>query len=401
MPKEGASLSVDSAQLISSLFALLPIPVAIVDENDRIVVANSYFNDVFPESTTLKGSRLHEVIVPGRGTFDLEVLPLNDQGFRIVCGMDVSREVSLRRQLTQLELRTQRACKPETERIPCDLNELVRSVARVRDVFARAAKIAVSMDLDPKLPRVKGDPEDLSKVLLGLITNAEQAIVFAGRRCGAIHIKTWVESDYVRLSVCDNGCGISTRDIYSSSIEPLLRDESKVRPIGMGLCAEIVKEYGGELFCWSSYDSGSTYTMDLPYVTVPSERRAIGDAGETERFAGRSILVVDENVHMTELVFDVLTRHGASVDLAESHRDAAEFVKSRRYDVIVCDRNMAGLLKPGAFQRFVFVTEEAVNAQTRRFFAQAGVEFVRRPFHINDLMSTIEALLNQQQPQGS
>jgi nitrogen-specific signal transduction histidine kinase len=385
MTREGASLSVDSAQLVTSLFALLPIPVAIVDDSDRIVISNSFFNEVFPGSKSLQGTRLHEILAPGCGTF----------------GVDVSKEVSLRRQITQLERRSQHTVRPEAERVPCDLNELIRAVAREREQYTKAARIVVSMDLSAALPKVKGDPEDLSKVLLGLLTNAEQAIVFAGRRFGAIHIKTWVENDYVRLSFCDNGCGISTRDIYGSSIEPLLRDGSRARPLGMGLCAEIIKDYGGELFCWSSYDAGSTYTMELPSVAIATEPRNPAANVDAERFAGKSILVVDDDVHLTELMFDVLARHGAKVELADTNRQATQLVQGRRFDVIICDRSMAGLLKPGVFQRFIFVTADAVNAQTRRFFAQAGVEFIRRPFHIDDLMSTIEALLNQQPPHGS
>ncbi len=139
MTKEGAQLSVDSAQLVTTLFALLPLPVAIVDDRDGIVIANSYFNELFPESRSLCGARLHEIVVPGRGTFDLEVLPLNDRGFKIVYGVDVSREVSLRRQLTQLERRSERSFKSDHQLVRCDLNELVREVAREREPFTKAA----------------------------------------------------------------------------------------------------------------------------------------------------------------------------------------------------------------------------------------------------------------------
>jgi len=413
MTREGASLSVDSTQLVSSLFALLPIPVAIIDDNDGIVIANSFFKEIFPDSKTLRGAQTNEILVPGRGVFDLEILPLNDQGFRIVYGVDVSREVSLRRQLTQLERRSGRSAGATRERVPCDLNELIRSVAAAREPYTKAARIAVSMELSPNLAHVKGDPEDIEKVLIGLLTNAEQAILFAQRRFGAIHIKTWAESGYLRLSICDNGCGIGTRDIFSSSLDPFLRDGSQARPIGIGLCAEIVKDHGGELFCWSSYDAGSTYTMELPTTVAPVDFQSTAlQPGESRRLAGRSILVIDDDVHVTELVFDVLLRHGAKVDLAESNSQALPFLQSKHYDLIICDQNIPGLsgdrfrtvvesLAPGVFQRFLFVTPEAVSGQTRRFFAQAGVEFIRRPFHIDDLMSTIEMVLRQNQPQRS
>ena len=339
-------------------------------------------------------------MVPGRGTFDLEVVPLNDQGFKIVYGIDVTREVSLRRQLTQLDEREGRNYRLERDLVPCDLNELVRTVASEREPYTKVARIAVGLDLSHQLPKVKADAEAISKVIRGLLTNAEQAIHLARRRVGGIQIRTWQEKDSIRLSVCDNGCGISTRDIYGLSLSSILRDGSLARPMGIGIWAEIVKAHGGEMFCWSSYDSGSTYTMELPACGTESRGRPSA-AAEIQRFAGRSILVVEEDIQVTELMFDVLVRNGASVDLAETNQQAALFLKARRYDVVICERNIAGLVKPAGFQRFVFVTEDAVDIQTRRFFSQAGVEFLRRPFHMNDLMSTIDLVLTQQQSYGS
>ena len=50
MAQEGATVAVDTSNLISSLFALLPVPVAVIDEQGNIVLANSIFNDFFPKT---------------------------------------------------------------------------------------------------------------------------------------------------------------------------------------------------------------------------------------------------------------------------------------------------------------------------------------------------------------
>lgn len=49
MTKDGTSLAVDPIQLISGLFALLPLPVAITDNHGKIILANSSFTDTFAE----------------------------------------------------------------------------------------------------------------------------------------------------------------------------------------------------------------------------------------------------------------------------------------------------------------------------------------------------------------
>src|SRR5262245_42084084 len=93
----------EPAQLISSLFALIPIPVAIVDKVGHISLSNSTFNDMFPALQNIQSIPHHELELPGRGTYDLEFVPLNDQGMQIVFGSDVTNEVQLRRQLVHLE----------------------------------------------------------------------------------------------------------------------------------------------------------------------------------------------------------------------------------------------------------------------------------------------------------
>src|SRR4051812_39784927 len=124
MSKDGTGLSVDPARLVTTLFALLPVPVAIVDDNGKILMANAQFSEVFPGCETIQGVRLHEIIIPGRGTFDFDILPLNEEGHRVVYGTDVTREVCLRRQLTQME-HNERGARPYRDRVRCDLNEII------------------------------------------------------------------------------------------------------------------------------------------------------------------------------------------------------------------------------------------------------------------------------------
>src|SRR3954464_8171021 len=103
MAKDGTARCVNSADLIASLFALFPLPVAIVDEEQRVVLANSSFVDTFPETTDISKMLRRQVEAPGHGIFDIQTLPLNDQGFEIAYAIDISKEVELRRQIGHLE----------------------------------------------------------------------------------------------------------------------------------------------------------------------------------------------------------------------------------------------------------------------------------------------------------
>ena len=132
---------------------------------------------------------------------------------------------------------------------------------------------------------------------------------------------------------------------------------------------------------------------------------------EGQCLRGKQILVIDDEIHITELIFDVLSRQGARIDLANSGVEALEQIKKKNYDVIICDQRMPGLsgqrlyrmvesLNPDLQHRFLFVTGDVVNDQTKRFFLQAGVQYVRKPFRIQELVEAIEKVLSRTQPQN-
>src|SRR5215831_7442126 len=101
--REGTGLATDPSHLIRTLFALIPVPVAVIDSDARILLSNSAFTDVFHGIHNLHTLPQHELEIPGRGTYALETVPLNDQGMKIVYGTEISNEVQLRRQMVHLE----------------------------------------------------------------------------------------------------------------------------------------------------------------------------------------------------------------------------------------------------------------------------------------------------------
>ena len=71
MTKEGTGLATDLTPLISSLFALIPIPVAVVASDGRVVLSNSAFSDIFQGIQNIQSVPHHELEMPGRGTYEL------------------------------------------------------------------------------------------------------------------------------------------------------------------------------------------------------------------------------------------------------------------------------------------------------------------------------------------
>jgi signal transduction histidine kinase len=390
MTREGIALATDRSPLISTLFALIPIPVAVVENDGRIALSNSAFSDLFPDIQNIESIQHHELEIPGRGTYELEYVPLNDDGMKIAYAAEITNEVELRRQLVHLEkmasigrlvsgvahelnnplagilgyaqlvsrceldpstrrmvevILTQAeragkivrnflslAAKTEPKRVAFDLNETVRNVVQLRAYQENVQNVTINADLSDGLPYAWGDPHQLEQVVLNLIVNAEDAIADVQRRPGTIDIKTWSEGGRLQLAVTDNGSGIHARDM-ARIFDPFFTTKDKHRGTGLGLsiCAEIVKDHGGELYAWSTYGTGSTFTLELPvHHEIEPEKPQPVRSSEGRCLRGKQILVIDDEIHITELIFDVLARQGARIDLANSAVEALEQIKKKK-----------------------------------------------------------------------
>ena len=334
MTKDGTALALDSAQLISSLFALLPVPVAIMDDRGRVLLSNSSFSETFQGMVSISIDLQREVEVIGRGTFQVQVLPLNEQGFKFVFATDVSDQAKLRKQVSHLEkmaavgrvltgvahelgtpladiasyaiLMERSKLTPEVQymvgnmltkaeratclvqnlltlagitapkRVSIDLNAIVRETLERSGRRQRMGQFDVTLDLDSNLPKAVGDPAQIEQVVLALLINAEDSIADAqNRRPGSIQIRTCARTGRIQLHVCDNGYGRDAARIF----------ESNENGVGLNICAEMVKDHGGELYAWSSYGGGSTLTLELPVYLQESD----GGEGLGRCLRGKSV----------------------------------------------------------------------------------------------------------------
>ena len=466
MTKDGATLAVDTSGLISSLFALLPVPVAVIDSHGQVILANSTFNDIFPETTNVNQIPHHKVPLHGSTTFDFEKLPLSE-GLEIFVGRDTTTEEQLRQQLVHMEkmgaigrlvsgvahelnnplagivgyaellsraeldastqhmvavLKSQAeragrivqnflnlATKTPPEKRVFDLNKVIESVLQLREYDYRVRDIVVLPDLDPDLPKVVGDAGQVEQVVLNLLINAEDAVMAMQDRTAEIQIRTLVLNNRIRLEVADNGSGIRSQDL-NRIFDPFFTTKMESQGhggtgLGLNICAEIVKDHGGELYAWSTHGTGSTFTMELP---IPEHLDALETstpkAFRDNAICGKSIMVVDDEVTITDLMGDFLGRFGADVEFYNSGADAFDRLCVKSFDAIVCDQRMPGVngqslhrmikaLDPELARRFVFVTGDVLSDRTRQFFAETGAYYLRKPFRLEDLLQAIEKVL--------
>jgi PAS domain S-box-containing protein len=189
----------------------------------------------------------------------------------------ILQEAQRTKQIVQNLLSFARQMPPQ--RKPVQLNAILKRTIQLRAYDFHSRGVAVTEQYDEGLPFVIGDSQQLQQVFLNILNNAYDAVreSVPGPR---IEISTRRGNDFVEVSFCDNGHGIS----YPERIfDPFFTTKEVGEGTGLGLsiCYGIVKEHGGEIVCSNNVDrAGATFTVRFPSVSEFASLSAV--AGVTK-----------------------------------------------------------------------------------------------------------------------
>jgi hypothetical protein len=146
--------------------------------------------------------------------------------------------------------------KIELHPVETDLNAVVRSTLAE---LQASLKVPLRHELHP-VPQLLLDPEQIQKILVNLILNANEAIDTQGE----IRVSTdWVDG-WVVLTVSDNGCGMSKAFIERSLFQPFQTTKSHGLGIGLFHSKMIVEAHRGRVEVKSEAGKGSTFRILIP-----------------------------------------------------------------------------------------------------------------------------------------
>ena len=120
--------------------------------------------------------------------------------------------------------------------------------------------VQVVKQLDPSLPELMADEEQLYRVFINLVGNAQDAMPDGG----VLTISTPEAVGYAELEFQDTGVGISDEDM-EMIFEPLFTTKTKGTGLGLAVCQQIVAKHGGALEVSRTPGGGATFTLLLPF----------------------------------------------------------------------------------------------------------------------------------------
>ena len=127
---------------------------------------------------------------------------------------------------------------------------------------------------------------------------------------------------------------------------------------------------------------------------------------ESEERRSRTILVVDDEAEVAEMLAEMLAAEGHEVETAPDGAKALEKLLSRSYDLVFCDMRMPVLDGPGLYRqverlrpelvhRWIFLTGDTLGRETAAFLEGAHTPTMMKPFGPADLRRALSKIDEQ------
>ena len=148
-----------------------------------------------------------------------------------------------------------------TELVTVDLNKVIRETLTLMEHQLLQASVEVKLNLDERLPRIKGNAGKLQQVFLNLVLNARDAMESGGQ----LAIRTSASDGLVRATVADTGAGIAAENL-SRIFDPFFTTKAARKGTGLGLSVShgIVREHNGDIEVESTMGAGTRFHLSFP-----------------------------------------------------------------------------------------------------------------------------------------
>jgi PAS domain S-box-containing protein len=156
------------------------------------------------------------------------------------------------------------ANKTEIEKVPLDVNEIIREVITLVQHELISHRVSLQMELAPALPTVLGDRVQLQQVIINLVMNGIEAMQSVTDRRRELVVRSGQdESGQALISVVDCGVGIVAENV-DRLFNPFFTTKSGGMGMGLSICRSIVEAHGGRLLAAANVPHGAAFQFTLP-----------------------------------------------------------------------------------------------------------------------------------------
>lgn len=307
--------------------------------------------------------------------------------------------------------------KQAAQRQPLDLNALI---SESKDMLRRllGEDIRLETALAPELDLIVADSGQIHQVLMNLLVNARDAMPDGGEllvETSHVEIGESAGNDprkispgpYVLLTVTDTGSGID-EETQRHIFEPFFTTKPLGKGTGLGLSTVygIVKQSQGWIEITSELGRGTAFRIYLPQIRSATEKAVPRVAHDACVRGFETVLVVEDQASVRNLVSAVLASYGykvlsaadgpAAMALAEGYDD--------RIHVVLTDVVMPGMNGPDLVEKLrqgrpeiqaMFMSGYAEETIAHRISLIPEAEHISKPFTPESLVTRLREWLDR------
>jgi PAS domain S-box-containing protein len=291
-----------------------------------------------------------------------------------------------------------------------DLSNLVRGMA---ELMQRTIGPGITIDtrFPLILPEVQADSRQLELALINLAVNARDAMPNGGTITIAAQRESLASAegglaagDYVRLSVIDEGDGMSEQ-VLAQATEPFFTTKGVGKGTGLGLpmVQGLAQQSGGKFLLTSVEGKGTTAEIWLRVSEAQAgQAPPEGDSPEADARPAATdpltILAVDDDPLVLENTAAMLMELGHKVLEAHSGAEALRLLEQRSVDLIITDYAMPGMTGEELTQRILATQPELPVLMVSGYAslpegAGTSVPKLGKPFRELDLSRAISEVM--------
>jgi len=162
---------------------------------------------------------------------------------------------------------------PRISKGPVQLNLPIRRTIEILGNQFKLDNIEVRLELDDVLPAINGQYNQLVQVIYNLLDNAQNAILAKkdqrreSPEPDTITIRTFTRGRTVQVAIADTGVGIPEHHL-DRVYEPFFttKDEGQGKGLGLTICRQIVRDFGGQIKVESGIEQGTIVTLVFPVL---------------------------------------------------------------------------------------------------------------------------------------
>ena len=297
-----------------------------------------------------------------------------------------------------------------------DLNAIVNGLDRLLKPLA-GESIHLDYRLAPDLGRTRADAGQIEQVIMNLVVNAKDAMPDGGR----IRIETsnvvvgeeirneysyFQPGSYTMLTVSDTGCGMDP-ETQARIFEPFFTTKEQGKGTGLGLSTVygIIKQSRGYIFAQSALGKGTAFRIYLPRVDDAAEAPASIVTAKSAKGGTETVLLVEDEESVRELVKETLERKGYKVLPADQGDVALRIAASHsgQIDILISDVVMPGMSgrdlakKLGETHpdiKILYVSGYTEEAIIHQGVLEPGTAFLQKPFTLQALSRKVRDVLH-------